>query len=309
MIGASRLPIGRPDVARPPSSAPDSPDDNELRRRLGLKVRVLRKRAGLKQEQLAEKVSYHQTMISRLEKGYPLSAGVLLKILPGLAATEAERAELLRLNGVNERGREKRNRDLAEKGAPWFQRILVCEPSATRILSWTGERLKGLLQAESYMIAQFFEHDVDDIADAVTGRSARTIRAFTENPGCRYEFLISESAVERVVQCVTVNEYVAIDQLKHLLDLVKRNPNIDIRVVPFASRLHVDPDFTIMEFAEPEPTLGYSEVLGTLITTDPPGLDLSRLYDHWDRLHRSAYDPEQTRAVLEKALDRHRRSP
>jgi hypothetical protein len=80
-------------------------------------------------------------------------------------------------------------------------------------------------------------------------------------------------------------------------------------VVPFANRLHVDPDFTIMEFAEPEPTLGYSDLLGTLITTDPGGLDLGRLYDHWGRLHRSAYSPEQTRAVLEKALDRHRGSP
>ncbi|WP_158263098.1 helix-turn-helix transcriptional regulator [Amycolatopsis sp. CA-128772] len=298
-------------MARPPSSSPDdsSPDDTELRLQLGLKVRTLRRRAGLTQEQLAEKVCYHQTMISRLEKGYRLSSGVLHKILPGLDATEGELAELRRLNGVNERGREKRNHDLTESGARWFRRILACEPSATRIRSWTGERLKGLLQAESYMIAQFLEHDVDDIADAVTGRAARTIRAFTENPGCRYEFLISESAVERVVQCVTVNEYVAIDQLKHLLDLVKRNPNIDIRVVPFANRLHVDPDFTIMEFSEPEPTLGYSDLLGTLITTDPDGLDLGRLYDHWDRLHRSAYTSEQTRAVLEKALDRHRRSP
>ncbi|WP_410573990.1 helix-turn-helix domain-containing protein [Amycolatopsis sp. cmx-4-61] len=294
-------------MPRPPSSS--SPDDSELRRQLGLKVRALRKRAGLKQEQLAERVRYHQSMISRLEMGYPLSAGVLVKILPSLGATEDERAELLRLNRANERGREARDRDLPGSGAPWFRRILAAEPSATRIRSWTGERFKGLMQAESYMIAQFHEHDLDDIAEAVAGRAARTIKAFTENPGCHYEFLISESAVERVVQCVTVNEYVAVDQLKHLLELTDRNPNIDIRVVPFAERLHVDPDFTIMEFAEPEPALGYSDLLGTLVTTDPGGLDLGRLYEHWNRLSSSALGPEQTHAVLEKALERHRRSP
>jgi transcriptional regulator with XRE-family HTH domain len=293
-------------VTRPPSSPPD---DTELRQQLGLEVRALRKRAGLTQGQLAERARYHQTVISRLEKGYRLSFAVLHQIVPHLEATEEEQAGLLRLNGVNDRGREKQKPDLTGSGAPWFHRILTREPSATRILSWTGERLKGLLQAESYMIAQYVEHDVVNIANAVTERTARTIRAFTENPGCHYEFLISESAVERVVQCRTVNEYVAVDQLKHLLHLGKRNPKIDIRVVPFANRLHVDPDFTIMEFAEPEPALGYSDHLGTLITTDPGGLDLDHLYDHWGRLHLSAYDPEQTRAVLEKALDRHRGSP
>ncbi|WP_410597717.1 helix-turn-helix domain-containing protein [Amycolatopsis sp. lyj-23] len=291
-------------MPRPPSS---SPDDTELRRQLGLDVRKLRKRAGLTQEQLAEKVRYDQSMISRLESGYKLSAGVLHKVLPGLEATDAERAGLLRLNEVNQRERAKRDRDLV--GASWFRRILAAEPFATRVLSWTGERFKGLTQAESYMIAQFHEHDLDNIADAVAGRAARTVRAFTENPGCRYEFLISESAVERVVQCETVDKYVAVDQLKHLLLLADRNPNIDIRVVPFAQRLHVDPDFTIMEFAEPEPALGYSDLLGTLVTTDPGGLDLGRLYEHWNRLSGSALSPEQTHAVLEKALERHRRSP
>lgn len=308
MIVALSLPIGRPDVARPPSSSP--PDDSESRRRqLGLKVRELRKRAGLTQEQLAGQVSYHQTVISRFEKGYRASSGVLPSILPALQATEAEKAELLRLNSAHEREREKKTQSLVETGPPWFHRVLTREPLATRVMSWTGERLKGLLQAESYMIAQLVEHGVDEIADAVSGRAARTIKAFTENPSCRYEFLISESAVERVVQCVTVNEYVAIDQLKHLLELVNRNRNIEIRVVPFAKRLHVDPDFTIMEFAEPEPPLGYSDVLGTLVTTDPGGLDLDRLYDLWTRLDESAYSAEQTRAVLQKALERHRGSP
>ncbi|HEY3470011.1 MAG TPA: helix-turn-helix transcriptional regulator [Amycolatopsis sp.] len=293
-------------MARPPSP---SPDDSASRRQLGLKVRALRKRAGLTQERLAEQVKYHQTVISRLEQGYKLSPGVLEQVLPCLGATTAEQAELRSLNDANEPGRAKRDHELLKAGAPWFRPVLEREPAATRILSWTGERLKGLLQAESYMIAQFSEHDVHDIADAVADRAGRTVRAFTENPGCRYEFLISESAIERVVQCVTVNQYVAVDQLKHLLDLVDRNPNIDLRVVPYANRLHVSPDFTIMEFAEPEPTFGYSDLLRTLVTTDEGGLDLDHLRECWDRLHRSALTAEQTRAVLEKALHRHRLSP
>ncbi|SEF36927.1 Helix-turn-helix domain-containing protein [Amycolatopsis pretoriensis] len=292
-------------MARPPST----PDDSQLRRQLGLMVRDLRDRAGLTQGNLAKLVNYHQTVISRLEKGYKLSPGVLEKVLTALGATTEERSELRRLNSANELGRQKRDHDLLETGASWFRRILESEPSASRILSWTGERLKGLLQAESYMIAQFREHDVDDIADAVSSRAARTVRAFTENPGCRYEFLISESAVERVVRCATVNEYVAVDQLKHLIDLIDRNANIDIRVVPFSNRLHVNPDFTIMEFADPRPTLGYSDLLRTLVTTDPGGLDLGHLYKSWDELSESALDTEQTRAVFEKALDRHPSSP
>ena len=295
-------------MARAPSSS-SSPDDNQLRKQLGLRVRDLRRRAGLTQTALAERVVYHQSVISRLEKGYKGSASVLEKVITALGVTPAEEAELRRLNAVNERGREERDRHLIESGAPWFRRILRCEPSATAILSWTGERLKGLLQAESYMIAQFSEHDVDDIANAVTERAGRTIRAFTENPGCRYAFLISESAVERLVQCETVNKYVAVDQLKHLLALSDRNPNIAVRVVPFAHRLHVNPDFTIMEFAAPEPPLGYSDLLRTLVTTDPGGLDIDHLYECWNRLSETALSIGETREVLEKALDRCQGSP
>ncbi|WP_326946898.1 DUF5753 domain-containing protein [Amycolatopsis sp. NBC_01307] len=169
--------------------------------------------------------------------------------------------------------------------------------------------MKGLLQAESYMIAQCIEDGTEDIADAVSARTGRTIRAFTENPDCRYEFLISESAVDRLARCETVNKYVAIDQLKHLLNLMERYSNIDVRVVPYAQRLHVGPDFTIMEFAAPEPALGYSDLLRTLVTTDPGGLDLGYLHGCWDQLQRSTFTAEETRKVLEKALHRCQGSP
>jgi transcriptional regulator with XRE-family HTH domain len=288
-------------VARLPSS-PDA--DNRLRKQLGVGVRALRKRAGLTQAALAAQAKYTQSQISRLEKGYRISAAVLDHVLAVLAPTPGEADELRRLNQVNERGREPQRPGVVQASAPWFRRILELEPHATAILSWTGERLKGLLQAESYMVEQFKGHGVDDITDAVTERAARATRAFTENPGCRYEFLISESAVDRLVQCVTMTRFVAVDQLKHLIDLGDRMPAVSIRVVPYAHLLHVDPDFTIMEFAAPEPALGYSEVPGSLVTTGPGGLDLGRLRKCWHGLRHSALSDEQTRNVLEKALDR-----
>lgn len=293
-------------VARPPSSPQD---DNEQRVQLGLAVRRLRMQAGLTQSALARKAHSSQGAISRLEKGYVGSSAILEGVLTALATPPDVADELRRLNQVNERRREKQQKDLIESTAPWFSRVLKLEPQATAILSWTGERQKGLLQAESYMVEQFREYGVDDIADAVTGRAARATRAFIENSDCRYEFLISESAIDRLVQCETTNRFVAVDQLKHLITLMDRNPNISIRLVPYTSLLHVDPDFTIMEFTPPEPAFGYSEVLKRLVTTGSGGLDLEHLYECWDRLLDSALGAGQTRVAFEKALQRCQEPP
>ena len=276
--------------------------------RLGLAVRALRKQAGLTQEALGQKAHYKQSVISRLERGYKSSSAALDGVLAALDPPRGVADELRRLNEVNERGREHQQKNLIEATAPWFSRVLELERHATALLSWTGERLKGLLQAESYMVEQFSGYGVDDIANAVTARAARATRAFIENSSCRYEFMISESAVERLVRCVTTSGFVAVDQLKNLVDLTDRNPNIGLRLVPYARLLHVEPDFTIMEFADPRPAFGYSDVLKTLVTTDPGGLELDHLYECWNRLRDSALDDEQTRDVLEEALQRCRKS-
>lgn len=277
--------------------------------RLGLEVRRLRKQADLTQGALGKMAHSSQGAISRLECGYERSSGILDGVLKALDPPAETADELRRLNRVNERGREKRRKDLIESTAPWFSRVLELEPQATAMLCWTGERLKGLLQAESYMVEQFRGYGVDDLTNAVTGRAARATRAFIENSGCRYEFLISEGAIERLVRCETANRFVAVDQVKHLITLVDRNPNIDIRLVPYTGLLHVDPDFTIMEFTPPKTAFGYSDVLKSLVTSDPGGLDIEHLYECWDRLRNSALSADRTRGVFEKALRRRQESP
>ncbi|MCR6488466.1 Scr1 family TA system antitoxin-like transcriptional regulator [Amycolatopsis sp. OK19-0408] len=295
-------------VARPPSLSPQ--DDNEQRRLLGLAVRELRKQADLTQEALAKAAHSSQGAISRLERGYVGSSAILEGVLAALAPAPEVVAELRRLNLANERGQEKHQKDLIEATTPWFGKVLELEPRATAILSWTGERVKGLLQAESYMVELFRGSDVDSIADAVTGRAARATRAFIENAECRYEFLISESAVDRLVRCETSTKYVAVDQLKHLVTLVDRNPNIGVRLVPYAKLLYVEPDFTIMEFAPPEAAFGYSDLLKSLVTTEPSsGLDLDHLRECWAKLSHSALGAGETRDALEKALRRCQESP
>ncbi|WP_326946899.1 helix-turn-helix domain-containing protein [Amycolatopsis sp. NBC_01307] len=119
-------------MTRPPSS----PDDIQQRKQLGLTVRTLRKRAGLTQTELATLASYHQTVISRLEKGYKLSTGVLEKVLPGLDVSPAEETELRELNQANEQGREQREDNLIKDGAPWFRR--VCNVNRPRPRSRAG---------------------------------------------------------------------------------------------------------------------------------------------------------------------------
>ncbi|MEC3977771.1 Scr1 family TA system antitoxin-like transcriptional regulator [Amycolatopsis sp. H20-H5] len=182
--------------------------------------------------------------------------------------------------------------------AAWLAPPVAKVRAARAVFSWTGEHFPLPLQSELYLRARL---DVPDAAaSALLDRRRALYEIVGGNPGGRYEFVISESAVERL-EC-SVSPAVASEQFRHLLALMDRYPAVGIRLLPFTAAVSVDRGFTILYFHGAERNLAYPESCHDLVLRDPRALracEQSRA-----RMSRGALSVADTRLVL---TDRHRR--
>ncbi|MFJ1760808.1 helix-turn-helix domain-containing protein [Amycolatopsis sp. NPDC088138] len=233
---------------------PAPPTDDTLRSVLGRLLKEQRDEAKLNQHHMVEVLGRSQSTVSKIEQGETsISREGLLAWTAACGTGPETVAEMVRLCETANAPARLRGSDRVATPA-WFAPVIAHEQRARTILSWTGERINGLLQSEAYMLLVFDGARRGTVmAERLLQRKKRQ-RMFDE-PGRSFLFVVSESALDRL--CAQPAD-IAEDQLAHMLKLAGRE-NITIRFLRYRATPDPGPDFVIMQFAGEERDQAYSE--------------------------------------------------
>ncbi len=271
------------------------------RRRLAAELRRLRDEASLSISDVAEKLSWQPSRISRIETRQ-------------LGITAPDLRKLLDIYGVDDQDYRARLSELAryanERG--WWQSyprnvipseygdLIAVEAEAATIRSYQPEAVPGLLQTPGYARAVIRAGrrgnpaaEIDRRVEVRLERQAVLARA--EPPPPRVSVILNEAVLRRRVGGPEVMR----EQLQYLMAERDRG-NVTIQVLPFDSGAHpsmVGP-FTMINFLDPGD-------LGVVYLEHPTSslfleaaADIRVYEEFWDSLQGDAYSPDDTRAFL-----------
>jgi transcriptional regulator with XRE-family HTH domain len=270
------------------------------RSRLGSRISRWRTARGLTQVELADGVGCKQPKIQKIESG---KAGTrpedLERIIEVLGIPRAEADQLRELNEANDPSVRRAERRMITPH--WFREILEKEQAAAEILSWTGNRIPGLLQSEYYMLAQFQASRQERVTDRVAERKARQ-RMF-DGPGPRAVFMLEYSCLEKLVH--SIKNSVASDQLEHMIRLVELRPSVSVRILPRDAAAYPDEDFTILRFAQPDLVdFAYQESKVKLITVPADQDGFASYEESWEAQLAATLSREQSLLYLKEWASR-----
>jgi transcriptional regulator with XRE-family HTH domain len=262
-------------------------------------ISAARKKLGLTQAEFGKLVGYTQANISKLEHAHlGMQPDQLEKFIQALKITDADAAIMRGLNTTASVAGVWSGRRLVATPS-WFRNILGAEQEAATVRSWTGERISGQLQCESYMLTLFSTAGRSNIDDAVYERAQRA-RVFERYPDRQYEFLLSESALMQLTRTRKLGPYVVLDQVKHMLNLTTKHPGVTIRFVPFGELPHLPLDLTVFRFTNGAKDFAYGETPQGIQLSEDDNFQSSYL-DRWASLSSAALSREESRELLEHA--------
>lgn len=288
-----------------------------LRRHIGRRFAVLRTAAGLTQEQAARAVDRGRITIARIEDGNEAVRFREIDVkamLDAYGATKEEAQLLLAMTAETRNGRRKSWwHDYTQTTLPeYFQLYVTLEDSAETIRQYEPELIPGLLQTPAYQaelnrVADDSGADEEEIERRVRVRMER--QALLTRPRApRLDVILNEAVLHRPVGGAEVMA----EQLQRLLD-TSRQPNVSVRILPFAVGVHggmtTSGAFSLLEFPtdsytnEPlEPPLVYVETLtGALYLQKPDELSTYRLV--WKDLELRALDEHASESMITTALE------
>jgi transcriptional regulator with XRE-family HTH domain len=271
------------------------------RRRLAAELRKLRDESGLSITDVAEKLAWQGSKLSRIEtRQLGITAPDLRRLLDVYGvADEVYRDRLVELaRRANERGWwQSYSRQVVP---PELSDLIVVEEEAAAIRSYQPELVPGLLQTPGYARAVVRAGDkgppTAEIDRRVEVRLERQqILARDEPPPPRLHVVLNEAVVRRPVGGPEVMR----EQLEHLM-AERDRANVTVQVLPFSAGVHpaMTGAFIMMNFLDPaDPGIVWLEnATGSVCIEDPGEV---RVYEeYWDDLLASAYSPDDTRAFL-----------
>ena len=258
---------------------------------LGEELRRVRVAAGFRsQDQLARKLGFERTVITKIETGdRPPSADVasaLLTMFPDLGGGRfAELAEVARrANG---------------KFPGWFERDwLPVEREATSLRWWEPILVPGLLQTGDYARALFQAwqpaSSEDDLDALVTGRLERQGVLDRDDPP-DLRVVLDESVLHRLIGSAKIMH----DQLEHLADMSCR-PMVTVQVIPAELGAHGGLLGAFI-LAGPSGTVYLETAVEAQITGDDPVRERAALT--FDRLTRDALPRGASRDLILKVAN------
>jgi hypothetical protein len=187
-----------------------------------------------------------------------------------------------------------------------LERLDDCQPgpgsraAVSRLSDYEGHVMPGLLQTEAYARAVIRgllpEQSDEDIERRVEVRLRRQ-QVLVQMQAVRLWAILDEGVLWREVGGVAVQRA----QLRHLV-AAGRSPNITVQVLPFSAGAHVgmSGSFRVMEFAEPDPPLIYTENAGGGLFLDGEA-DAQRYRASFQRLAAQALSPDDTMAMMGEA--------
>jgi transcriptional regulator with XRE-family HTH domain len=271
------------------------------RRRLAAELRRLRDESGLSIGDVAEKLSWPASRISRIETRQ-------------LGITPPDLRKLLDVYGVEGEAHRTTLAEIARRAGErgWWQSysrhvipseygdLITVEAEAATIRSYEPELVPGLLQTPGYARAVIRAGHKSDTAAEIDRRAEvrlerQQILNRTEPPPPRVHAVLNEAVLRRQVGAPAVMR----EQLEYLM-AERDRANVTVQVLPFNSGAHpamVGP-FVMMTFLDPG-DFGFvhlENAIGSLSLERPEEL---RAYEEfWNDLQASAYSPEDTRAFL-----------
>lgn len=271
------------------------------RRRLAAELRSLRAESGLSISDVAQKLGWQVSRISRIEtRQLGITAPDLRKLLDVYGIQdEAYRARLAGLaRRANERGWwhvYPRHVIPSEYGD-----LIGVEEEAATIRSYQPEVVPGLLQTAGYARTVIragrrgdTAAEIDRLVEVRLERQAVLSRA--DPPPPRVSVVLNEAVLRRRVGGPAVMR----EQIEYLM-AERDRANIAIQVLPFDSGAHpsmVGP-FTMMTFLDPaDHGVVYLEHPTSSLFLETPE-ELRRYEEFWDAIQGDAYSPDDTRAFL-----------
>ncbi len=229
---------------------PDLGGQSVRRRRLAAELRRLRERAGLTGDQVAERLHWSGSKISRIELnriGVKLADLGRLLDLYGVSPAHREDLEALARES-SEAGRL----ESAAAGLPAnYTNYLAAENEAQFIWNWNPFVIPGLLQSEAYArvvhlaFRSMFRLPPGDAERRIELRRMRQ-QLLSRDPPPDLSVVIDESVLHRKFG----DEAVMREQLLRLVEL-SRMPNVQVRVLPLEGEHTVTPGpFSYMQFRQ-----------------------------------------------------------
>jgi transcriptional regulator with XRE-family HTH domain len=271
------------------------------RRRLAAELRGLRAQSGLSISDVAEKLGWQVSRISRIEtRQLGIAAPDLRKLLDVYGEEdEAYRARLAELaRRANERGwwqSYPRNVIPSEYGD-----LIGVEAEAATVRSYQPEVVPGLLQTRGYARAVIRAGRRGDTAAEIDRRvevrlERQSVLMRSDPPPPRVSVVLNEAVLRRRVGGPEVMR----EQLEFLMTERDR-ANVAIQVLPFDTGAHpsmVGP-FTMVTFLDPG-DLGvvYLEHATSSLFLETPE-ELRGYEEFWDAIQRDAYSLDDSRAFL-----------
>jgi transcriptional regulator with XRE-family HTH domain len=273
------------------------------RRRLAAELRQLRQTADMTIEEVAARLRWQPSKISRVEtRKIGINTLDLRKLLDVYEITERARREAL----------IELARRATERG--WWQAygtaipseyatLIGLEEEASLIRSYQPELIYGLLQTEAYARAVIRSFRPSDISEQIDRRveirlARQQVLEHSDPP--RLRIVLSEGALRRRVGSAEVMR----EQLLYLAARRDRS-NLMIQVLPFSAGEHpaMAGPFTLLDFPEVF-DLGavYLENMASAMTLEKPS-DLAMYADVFEQVQAQALGPQESRDMLKSLAE------
>jgi transcriptional regulator with XRE-family HTH domain len=270
------------------------------RRRFAAELRKLREQSGLGVTDVAKRLDWQASRLSRLENRQSSITGPdLRKLLDVYEVGDQEyRAYLAELaRRLNERGWWQK---YAGQIISQYADLISLESEARVIRTFEQELVPGLLQIPEYAHAVYRAawptNTAEQIKRWVEIRMERQeILNREDPPPPRFSVVLSEAALRRPVGGYDV----MLRQLEHLM-LPRDRANVTVQVLPFDAGVHpaMAAPFTMMSFPDPDDlgVVNVENATGALFLEDSAEL---RIYDEiWSTLQAGALSPDDTQTFL-----------
>lgn len=272
-----------------------STDFQQARITLGARLHELRAESGLTGRQLAERLGWTQSKVSKLENGKQTPVAADLTAWAGAVGQPDAAAELTgRLRGLETRYRSWK-RQLAA-GHRVRQEVSITEEAGSEaVRAFEPSIIPGMFQTAAYARhvltnSTALQRTAADIEDGVRARLKR--QAVLYEPGRTFRFVIWEAAFH-VLYC-PVN--VMIEQLDRLNGLIGLD-TVELGILPFGATLKVVPKHGFWIFDE---RLVIAETVNAEMWLDDPA-DIEIYAKVWDEFNGAAVFNRQARRLIARA--------
>ncbi|GAA4506728.1 helix-turn-helix transcriptional regulator [Actinoallomurus oryzae] len=268
-------------------------------RQLARELRHLREQSGMTGEQVAAKMSWEQSKISRMETAkMRITSGEVMELCETYGVDGDKRDQLVLLaRSARQRDWWREYSDKVKKG---FIDFLAFEAEARTSRGYEAQVIPGILQCAEYARAILLgaqSRPEDEVDAGVEVRLARQKRVTQSKDPLHVWAVIDEAVLHRVVE----DDSVMVKQLEHLLYLGELG-NVSLQVLPYRAGIHaaIDGPFVLLTF-DGYPDLLYIEhLVGCVYLEKPADTEQGRLI--FDHLRSAAFNTSDSAVLIREKV-------